>query len=67
MLQDHAHLPFSQAKVPWRWSSLESLRDRVYTFIRLYIQERCVSDTKSSIQSCYTPDANVEYLGTKPL
>ena len=33
----------------------------------LYIQERCVSDTKSSIQSCYTPDANVEYLGTKPL
>ena len=33
----------------------------------LYIQERCVSDTKSSIKSCYTPDANVEYLGTKPL
>ena len=32
----------------------------------LYIQERCVSDTKSSIQSCYISDANVEYLGTKP-
>ena len=30
MLQDHA--PFSLGQVPWRWSSLESLLDRVYTY-----------------------------------
>ena len=45
---------------------MEMVVFRISARSSLYIQERCVSDTKSSIQSCYIPDANVEHLGTKP-
>ena len=45
---------------------MEMVVFRISARSSLYIQERCVSDTKSSIQSCYIPDANVEYLETKP-